>query len=1084
MGSASSKSFQSNIGHGLRKAASASVLTLLASTTVLTASGDVFAASTCPTRVNGTVTEGCFFDNEDATVTARGRIEGLTDGAGILTDGYDHRLVNDGTVIVSTSADDISGINIDGDLEEGGSLTNNGTVDVTLDQAGYHTASGLFITSYTYGELANNGDITVNISDDNNGGIGYGILTNGGLGENASLTNSGDIYVNTDVADDLGVAVGIAMYNNANGPITNSGTITTIAHVVDYTALARGIYVYEDINSTLSNSGTIDVTASATGASAVATGIYVDQNIHGSLTNSGTINATATAASSSLHAIGIYVGDDIAGSLVNSGTINVSADITVGVTSEPGRAYGVQVGQISGSVINNGTINVTHIRSGMATDNGATGAGIRVANNVSGSIINNGTISTSSDVTNDATDYGIYVNGTLTGSITNNGTITSDTVAASTAYSFGISADTVGAGGSISNSGTISINAQGAEVSAYGIYALNLNEDGIITNNGTIIIDAVSSSIYARAYGMMASNIRDGGTLINNGNITVNAEGGSSNTARGISASLLEAGGSIVNNGTVIASTPLTFYYYPYSIYVDDGAGIVENNGILSGHMYLGGTIDMENSGNIILPFTASSSNKAQIGGDYTQSSTGVLSVGVYNNSDYAQMEVGGTANFNDGNKIRVLVDQGNGYTGYVLSDVVTAGAITATDGFITEDNSLLWDFESAVVSGDRIEITASASGLSSVTYAVGQTGLTSGLGAAGVIDDFFNNGEPLALTDLMVAFGGASTDEELSAQVEQLLPLMAGGVNQVLAGNLHTTQQIVDQRLSNASGLSSGDNFVTDRNFWLKPFGSLANQDDRNGTSGYDATTGGLALGADSMLSNDKTRLGGAFVYSHSDVDSNSSAAPQNDRIDGYQGIVYGSYALDALSEFSMQADAGYHSNNGRRSISMTGDTAHSDYDSWTQHLGAGVNRKYSMGSALFVPSARVDYAHIRSDSYTETGAGALNMNVGADSTQELIFGADGKVQYPLAKMVTLSANLGAGYDVINDAASITSSFAGGGSSFITRGIDPSPWIGRGGLGFSVDQLQGMEITARYDVEAREDFSNQTASLKFKMPF
>jgi len=42
-----------------------------------------------------------------------------------------------------------------------------------------------------------------------------------------------------------------------------------------------------------------------------------------------------------------------------------------------------------------------------------------------------------------------------------------------------------------------------------------------------------------------------------------------------------------------------------------------------------------------------------------------------------------------------------------------------------------------------------------------------------------------------------------------------------------------------------------------------------------------------------------------------------------------------------------------------------------------------------------------------------------------------------------------------------------------------------RGGFGYVMARSKAMEITARYDVEARpSSYSNQTASVNLRMPF
>ena len=75
-------------------------------------------------------------------------------------------------------------------------------------------------------------------------------------------------------------------------------------------------------------------------------------------------------------------------------------------------------------------------------------------------------------------------------------------------------------------------------------------------------------------------------------------------------------------------------------------------------------------------------------------------------------------------------------------------------------------------------------------------------------------------------------------------------------------------------------------------------------------------------------------------------------------------------------------------------------------------------------------------------------------------------------------------GYDLLDEDASVTSSFAGGGAAFSTPGIDSERIVGRLGVGVNVEASEGLTFSARYDLEAREDFSNQTGSLRMRWKF
>lgn len=60
----------------------------------------------------------------------------------------------------------------------------------------------------------------------------------------------------------------------------------------------------------------------------------------------------------------------------------------------------------------------------------------------------------------------------------------------------------------------------------------------------------------------------------------------------------------------------------------------------------------------------------------------------------------------------------------------------------------------------------------------------------------------------------------------------------------------IVQSRQDANRGLSSGDLSTATGQFWFKPFGSRADQDNHSGVTGYGAKTYGMLFGADGEIS------------------------------------------------------------------------------------------------------------------------------------------------------------------------------------------------------------------------------------------
>ncbi|SDF73036.1 outer membrane autotransporter barrel domain-containing protein [Onishia taeanensis] len=336
----------------------------------------------------------------------------------------------------------------------------------------------------------------------------------------------------------------------------------------------------------------------------------------------------------------------------------------------------------------------------------------------------------------------------------------------------------------------------------------------------------------------------------------------------------------------------------------------------------------------------------------------------------------------------------------------------------------------------------------------------------------------------LRTLFSELEGDTQVSTAASQTLPLLGASSYQVTQGTLAAMNRTVGTRQAELRGLSSGDGILSDRQLWVKPFGSWVRQDDRNGVSGYDANTAGLMLGIDADA-NQYLRVGGAFAYASSDVDSNSHQVPQSLDVESYQLIGYGTYTLAADTDVTFQVDTGLNKNESSRTLAFTGNTAEADYDSHTAHLGLGLHQNYRISDAnLVVASALADYTWIHDDDYRESGAGDLNLDVGSRTTEALVVGLRGELIHELTANVRLNASLGGGYDLIDEDAAITSAYAGASSStFTTEGLDLDPWTAQAGAGLTYLAVNGVDISAQYQTEHRSDFRNQTASLRLRWP-
>ncbi|PSS57033.1 autotransporter domain-containing protein [Pseudomonas sp. BBP2017] len=547
------------------------------------------------------------------------------------------------------------------------------------------------------------------------------------------------------------------------------------------------------------------------------------------------------------------------------------------------------------------------------------------------------------------------------------------------------------------------------------------------------------------------------------------------------------------------------------------GAGTSTSAQVLPGLMADGITVSQgfHNAGTVAL----AAGTSAALHGDYQQATSGTLQIGVANDTRYGKLAVDGTATLPSNAKIDVNVATPNhSFSTQRLQNVLSAGKLVSDGTFAVTDNSTLFNF-GAVKEGNNVSLTLAAAvpekpgkpetptpeqpqppkpeqpqpqppkpekpepvapGL--VEEIVTDLGNAPAVGAAQVLDQVIRSSPS---SELASHFVGLTSEQQVSDAVTSTLPTAASNTSSATSSTLAGINRVIQARQAGNSGLSSGDAPQTEDNLWLKTFGSQAEQDQRSGISGYDADTQGLAIGADAALS-ETTRLGMAFAYARTNLDNDSRVAPQSAKIDTFLLIGYGSYALAEDTELNFQLDVGQNRSEGKRHMPFANLTATSDYDSYSAHAGIGIGHSLRLSEQLtFVPSARVDYTWIESEDYQEKGADTLNLNVEGSDSEELLFSVDGKLDYAFSEATVLSANLGAGYDVINEQSSITSLYAGApGAAFKTPGMEMEPWLARAGLGLTHTLDNGTEVSLRYDAEARSGFTNQGASLKARWAF
>jgi uncharacterized protein with beta-barrel porin domain len=278
----------------------------------------------------------------------------------------------------------------------------------------------------------------------------------------------------------------------------------------------------------------------------------------------------------------------------------------------------------------------------------------------------------------------------------------------------------------------------------------------------------------------------------------------------------------------------------------------------------------------------------------------------------------------------------------------------------------------------------------------------------------------------------------------------------------------------------------------WFRPFISGADQDNRNDADGgaidgFSANTTGIAVGIDGMVG-ERARLGVSFAYSDTDVDGDGIQDDKTE-INAYQFTLYGDYSTD---EYYIEGMLGYAINDvdTSRQINFGGLNlvARGSYDAnqYTARIGGGM--PFSSGRSVFTPHAAFQYSHLESDTFTETGAGVLNLVIDPEDLDMAIgiVGLKYQSSFDVKNgVLTPQIRTTVSYDFAADEANSVSRFTNTTTTFTTKGGEVEELGGSAGAGMTFSAADGSwNLSADYDADVKNDFLAHTGRLQAKFNF
>lgn len=568
----------------------------------------------------------------------------------------------------------------------------------------------------------------------------------------------------------------------------------------------------------------------------------------------------------------------------------------------------------------------------------------------------------------------------------------------------GATASTFSSGIDLASGGTLTLDISGGDQSIVG----NIIGTGSLTKTGTDILTLTGTNTYSGA--TIVDNgtlqIGNGGTTgtLGSGDVTNNSalifkrsDGVSYNGAISGTGTLTQEGtGTLTLSGTNTYSGTTAVNAGTLSVNgsIADSATTVNNGATLAGSGTVG---DLTLNGGTLAP--GNSIGTLNVSGNVDFSS-GVYEVEVDDAGNSDRIVASGNADLS-GARVSILPEAGS-YADSTDYTILQAGSISNSFTGVSVDD-LNFAFLDASLSYSATDVTLSLvrndNDFTVVAetpnqFAVSQTLQT-------LNDSGAASGMPDLLGEITVLSSAAARDalDQLSGAVHGH-GLLLSRQSQQRFGRLLSSRSVQrsQNRASRLAGagaplqLASLDTPIAalsavdtqaqhGSQYWFTPVYGEGDVDGDGNASGMDYHYAGLSLGVDQQLNADWL-LGAALSYTQSDA---RFAAGSTD-MDGVEAALYSRWDKDA---FYLQgySGLGWYGSDSERRINVGGrQTAESDYD--TTAFFAGIEGGHSFvfkQKRMLTPYIGLDYAYSDRESFSESGAGAANLDVSGESLESI---------------------------------------------------------------------------------------------------
>jgi len=270
----------------------------------------------------------------------------------------------------------------------------------------------------------------------------------------------------------------------------------------------------------------------------------------------------------------------------------------------------------------------------------------------------------------------------------------------------------------------------------------------------------------------------------------------------------------------------------------------------------------------------------------------------------------------------------------------------------------------------------------------------------------------------------------------------------------------------------------------WIDGYGLFGALDGDADSYDLDYIIGGFSLGVDYLVAkNWLVGAAGGYAYSTLDFDHLSGDATSNTG----QGALYAGYVTPWL-RLGASGRFGYSAMETTRDIDFMSRSADGDFSGWD--AGGRLEAALDLFKVSFVevqPLASFSYTHVEQDSFDESGAGSLDLDVDEQTIDSAVSGVGARFHGLLQMDETLwfHPELHATWlHEFGDRERELDARIGGtpGAVFTVRGAKPSADVGVLGVRWMVVSAGSLHVFADYDVALSSALVQQGVSAGFKV--